>query len=114
MNCGFYEGTQNSVALDIMKNWCSKAGLTYGQGIGMGGGGMLLAISGVPDDKGPKRIVYEAIKTMANNILAGASADNLFVSPGFPRFAYKLSAEFGWRKAIKENRLRVKDLSRRR
>lgn len=34
-NCGFYEGSQNALALDIMENWCSKAGVIWGGGLGM-------------------------------------------------------------------------------
>lgn len=36
INNGFYGSWQNYVAVDIMKNWCNAAGLTYGQTPGMG------------------------------------------------------------------------------
>ena len=38
---------------------------------------------------------------------------NAFVNPNFPRLAYKLSAENSWRKQIRANGLRIKDLGRR-
>jgi len=33
VNCGFYEGHQNTLAIEIMENWCIKAGLQWGQGL---------------------------------------------------------------------------------
>jgi hypothetical protein len=29
-NCGFYEGDQNKLAIEMMENWCAKAGLKWG------------------------------------------------------------------------------------
>lgn len=110
VNSGFYEGHQNSIALSLMKNWCVKSNLSWGQGIGIGGGGMFSALIGVPEDKGPKKNLYVALKTMSYNITTKNSADNIFISPNFPRFAYKLSAEMGWRQQAKKNGLKRKDL----
>ncbi|NLM44942.1 MAG: NAD(P)H-dependent oxidoreductase, partial [Clostridiales bacterium] len=41
VNCGFYEGHQTKLAMEMMENWCSKAELKWGQGVGIGAGGML-------------------------------------------------------------------------
>ena len=110
VNNGFYEGRQNSIALELMENWCEKAQLIWGQGIGIGGGGMLPLLSGVPDGQGPKKNLWVALKTLTSCILTGSVADNLFISPNFPKFAYKIAAEMGWRQQAKANGLRVKDL----
>lgn len=110
VNSGFYEGHQNAIALDIMKNWSEKARLSWGQGLGIGGGGMLLQMAGMPEGQGPKKNFGEALKVMANNIATDTSADNLFISPNFPRFAYKLAAEMGWRQQGKANGLKAGDL----
>lgn len=110
VNCGFYEGHQNAIALEIMKNWCEKAKLSWGQGIGIGGGGMLSMLTGVPDGKGPKKNLYDALNTIARSIATCTTADNIFISPNIPRFAYKLGAEMGWRQNIKRNGLKRKDL----
>ncbi|MDF2890534.1 MAG: hypothetical protein K0R80_901 [Clostridia bacterium] len=110
VNCGFYEGHQNVIALEIMKNWCVKAKLNWGQGLGIGGGGMLPMLAGVPEGQGPKKNLSMALKTIAGSISAAATADNIFVSPNFPRFAYKLGAEMGWRQQGKANGLKPKDL----
>ena len=109
-NCGFYEGNQNILALEMMKNWCEKSRLNWGQGFGIGGGGMLPMLSEVPDGKGPKKNFSKALKVVGKNISTGASEENIFISPNIPRFAYKFAAEMGWRKQIKKNGLRVKDL----
>ena len=110
VNSGFYEGRQNAIALELLKNWCEKAKLHWGQGIGIGGGGMLPLLSGVPDGQGPKRNLSEALKAIASCILTGATADNLYISPNFPRFAFKIAAEIGWRQQGKANGLTRKDL----
>ena len=40
-NNGFIEGRQNEPLMQILENFCSRAGLTWGGGIGIGGGVML-------------------------------------------------------------------------
>ena len=111
VNSGFYEGNQNAIALEIMKNWCEKANLSWGQGIGIGGGGMYAMLASVPDGQGPKRNLSAALNTLATSIITGESADDIFISPNLPRFAYKLGAEMGWRRQIKANGLKRKELS---
>jgi hypothetical protein len=111
INCGFFEGHQNKLALEIMENWCIKTGLRWGQGIGIGGGGMLLAIKNVPIGHGPKKNLGKAFDRFVKNILSRSSGENLLVSANFPRLLYKFSAEIGWMQAIKANGLKRKDLS---
>jgi len=110
-NCGFIEGKQNSIALEILENWCEKVGLVWGYGIGLGGGGALQQMSAVPLGKGPKASLGKAFEEMAANIENSITKENNYISIDFPRFMYKLSAEKGWRKKIKSNGLKVKDLS---
>ena len=52
VNCGFYEGIQAETALEILENWCAKAGLIWGGGIGVGGGGAI-APNRAPGQKPP-------------------------------------------------------------
>lgn len=113
-NSGFYEGHQNQYALQIIKNWCVKNGLLWGQGIGIGGGGMVLSLRNVPHGQGPKKNISKALDTMVGSILSGDSMENIYVDPGIPRFLYKLAAEMGWRQECKKNGLKVKELSMRR
>jgi multimeric flavodoxin WrbA len=111
VNSGFYEGQQNAIALETIKNWCHKSKVNWGQGTGIGGGGMLASMENVPQGKGPTKDLWEAFKAVAMNISVGATAEDVYVSPNFPRFAYKFGAEMGWRQKIKANGLRVKDLN---
>jgi hypothetical protein len=113
-NSGFYEGHQNRHALQIIEHWCAESGLSWGQGIGIGGGGMILSIQNVPSGKGPKKKISAALEALAGNILSARSENNIYTAPGFPRFLYKLSAEMGWRQAGKANGLKTGDLSNRR
>lgn len=112
-NCGFFEGVQNRLALELMQNWCAKAGLTWGQGLGIGGGGALVGFTDIPTGHGPKKDLGAALKRMAQNISLGAAAENEFVSINFPRRLYKLMAQLGWRTQVRKNGLRGRDLARR-
>lgn len=109
-NCGFYEGHQNKVGLEIMENWCAKAGLKWGQGIGIGAGGMILSLAGVPFGHGARKNMDTALTKLVNNIVECNSQENIFTSPNFPRIAYKFLGESGFRKSIKRNGLRRRDL----
>jgi multimeric flavodoxin WrbA len=110
VNSGFYEGIQNSLALEMVENWCEKCGISFGQGIGIGAGGMLPGLSNLADGKGPKKNLCIALKDLSNKISRSSSAENIFISPNFPRFAYKFFAEVGWRQQIKSNGLKKADL----
>lgn len=112
-NCGFYEGHQNKWAISIMKNWCAKAGFKWGQGIGLGCGGALVSMSGLALGTGPKSGMGAAFKSLSDNIHNKSQANDVYLTLNFPKFLYKLMAEFGWRQSIKKNGLKVRDLSRR-
>lgn len=110
VNCGFYEGHQTKIAIEMMENWCVKAGLRWRQGLGIGAGGMVSALRNVPAGHGPRKNIDSALNQLAANILESSSAVNIFISPNFPRIAYKFAAESSFRKAIKANGLKVSDL----
>lgn len=110
VNCGFHEGHQNKLAIEMMENWCAKSGLKWGQGIGIGAGGMLPSLKSVAIGHGPKKNLEKALKQLANNILKGASEESIFITANFPRVLYKLVVEMGWRQSIKANGLKRKDL----
>jgi multimeric flavodoxin WrbA len=110
VNIGFYEGKQASIAIEMMRNWTEKANLKWGQGIGIGGGGMMSMISNSTDNKGPMKDVHIALTALATNILALKTADEIYTSPGIPRIVYKIGGEMGWRQSVKKNGLKTKDL----
>jgi len=112
VNCGFYEAKQNRHAVSMMEIWCEKAGLTWEMGIGFGAGGGLSQMKNIPLGKGPKKNLGIALAELKETILAKDSKDNLYMSMNYPRFVHKLFAEAGWRKGIKANGGKVKDLKR--
>lgn len=40
-NCGFYEGEQCELALEVLRCWCERSGLEFCGGAGIGGGEMI-------------------------------------------------------------------------
>ncbi len=110
VNCGFPEGHQNEAAIEIMENWCAKTGLKWGQGVGIGAGGMIISVKNVPSGYGPKKNLGKALENIAANILGGTSEKNIFIAMNFPKLAYKLAAHINWGRSIKSNGLRKKDL----
>ncbi|BCN31240.1 hypothetical protein [Anaeromicropila herbilytica] len=111
-NSGFHEGKQNIIAIEILKNWCIKSGLIWGQGLGVGAGGMLAGLKKVPLGHGPKKNLGKAFEPFVSNIVHRKSEEIIVTSANFPRLAYKIAAEFGWRKQIKANGLKRKDIFR--
>ncbi len=113
VNAGFYEGRQCRNALSILQNWCSKANLVWGMGIGFGGGGALNSMKNLPLGAGPKSTLGSAFQELKNAINAHTSADNIYTSIGFPRALYKMAAEIGWNQLIKQNGGNKRDLDKR-
>lgn len=111
INNGFYEGWQNHVAADIMKNWCKSSGLTYGQTLGIGAGEMLPFFKDVPLGHGPNKSLGIALQELSRNILSLNQGEDLLISPNWPRFFWKIASSFGfWYPRAKKNGLkRLKD-----
>lgn len=112
VNCGLYEGIQTQYAIDVLRNWCAKCGFTWGAGIGVGGGGSSAQFSGPKRGKGPRAPIDHALDDLAKLILQRQSNENRYMNIGFPRFAYKLGAQVGWRIMIKANGGKSKDLGK--
>lgn len=121
VNCGFYEGIQAETALQVLKNWCEKAGYVWGGGVGVGGGGGLAQMPKTKSGHGPREPIERALKALAETICMShaqkdqhqQTAENQYVSVAFPRFLYKLAAQMGWRQMMKANGGRARDLGRR-
>jgi len=110
VNCGFYEGAQAEFALQVLENFCNKAGVTWGGGIGVGGGGAVEMLPTIEQGKGPRAPIDAALQKFAEAVIGQTSAPNNYVSIGFPRCLYRFAAQNGWRRNIKKNGGKTKDL----
>lgn len=112
VNCGFYEGIQTQPAMEILSNWCARAGFVWGGGAGVGGGGGLSHMPGGRRGFGPKAPVERALDLLAAVITEGETHENIYVSVGLPRFLYRLGAQISWRKMLRNNGLKKEDLGK--
>jgi hypothetical protein len=113
-NNGFYEGKQNKIALEIMKNWCDKTGFIYGQGIGNGAGEMLPYIKNVPLGHGPLKNLGKALDEVIKNMQNKQEGENIYLSPNFPYSAWKFMAtNVFWNAQAKKNGITKRDIVRR-
>ena len=110
VNSGFYEGHQNAHALHMLRHWCRRAGVRWGQGIGAGGGGMLPETQNIPMGHGPKKRLGQALQTLAEAIVSGGQAEDLYITQNFPRVLYRMSAESVWRRKGRKNGLSKQEL----
>lgn len=110
VNNGFYDGCQNALALEMMRHFTQEAGLIWGQGIGIGAGGMMHS---VPIGAGPFMRLGEKLDALADTILQGRSADTITLDPNFPRFLYMQAAHMGWRLQARKNGLKRSELHKR-
>lgn len=114
LNNGFYEGHQNHIALEIMKNWCKRAGLFWGMGIGQGAGEMMGFIENVPFGHGPKKNFGKAIEIFINSIERQKENESMLFSPNFPYYAWRFSAKHLFlRREARKNGLKRKEIVRR-
>lgn len=114
INNGFYEGRQNNIAVRLLKNWCLRAGLEFGQGIGQGAGEMMNFVEKVPVGHGPLKNMGNSLKCLADNINSRSTGEAIFFSPNFPRFLWKFNGtHFFWNSTAKSNGLKKKDILKR-
>ena len=114
-NLGFYESHQIQIQLQIVKNWCSKMGLTYGGGLAIGAGGMLGGLRNIPYNQGPNRMMGMGINSLATSINANEVMEDRYVKPsGFPRFLYLFFANKSWLPQAKRNGIKRCDIKKRR
>ena len=111
INNGFYEGRQNHVAADIMKNWCKAAGLIYGQTLGVGAREMLPFLKDIPLGYGPNKNIGIALQKLSQNILSLNQGEDLFIAPNWPQFLWKIQASLCfWYPRAKKNGLKREEL----
>lgn len=114
--CGFHEGVQNALALEMLSHFCADAGLDWRGGAGLGTGEMIRELRGVPPEAGIRKPVVAALRAVASALAAGEEGrlpENRYAQHGIPRPLFKLAGEFGWRMSARKNGLRWRDLDAR-
>ncbi len=102
-NCGFHEAEHTTIALEIVENFVHRSGFAWGYGIGIGGGG-IVATQKKDMAKGIAKNVYFTLQDMSNAIQSGNCRErNVFVTPKFPRFLYKLTGDISWKMMARKN-----------
>lgn len=113
INNGFFEGKQNRVAVRQMKNWCLRAGGVWGQGVGVGGGEMLPFLTDIPLGHGPNKDFGNALKRLADNAVNGRAEADIYASPNWFRFLWRIEATFSvWLPRAKMNKVKLRELFR--
>jgi hypothetical protein len=107
VNNGFYEADQNSIALDIVRNFAAKTGLNWGQGLAVGAGSLTGA---APIGRGPMKNLGRALNQLAARILQCQTDPDQTIEPNFPKFLYYLFANIGWRQYARKHGMKVKQL----
>lgn len=114
VNNGFFEGRQNRLAIEQMKCWCCKSGVKWGCGVGVGAGEMLPFLKDVPLGYGPNKNLGNALKKLSERIAEVKGGEDMYVSPNWPRFLWKIQASTSfWMSQAKKNGLKKGDLYKR-
>jgi len=114
INNGFYEGKQNHIAFEIIKNWCEHSGIKFGGGIGQGAGEMLGFTKEIPVNKGPFNNLGRALHSLVAKMELKEIFEIKYLSPYFPRFLWKImSNRLMWHPLAYKNGLTKKDIIRR-
>ena len=98
-NLGFYEGEQICNLFDIVRNWCTRMGMTYGGGIAVGAGPMIRATKGLL----LHRDMEKGLTRLADHIRQGTAMGNYYAKTVIPRAVYLQAAHMSFRKTLKKN-----------
>ena len=114
VNNGFYEGKQNRVVFEIIRNWCEHSGVKFGGGIGQGAGEMLGgANDSYPMEKGPFINLYRALELLVKRIESKEPFGIVYLNPSFiPRIVFKIMATISWNRQAYKNGLKKKDMTK--
>ena len=59
---------------------------------------------------GPKKRLGQTLQTLAEAIVSGGQAEDLYITQNFPRVLYRMSAESVWRQKGRKNGLSKQEL----
>jgi hypothetical protein len=108
INNGFWESRNNSTAFAVLQHFANQIHLTWGQGLGWGGGGMITMAGKIGCF--PFKAFGRQLKIFSHTILTSNSGQDLYCQPDIPRFCYKTAANLMWYILAWKNKIKFKDL----
>ena len=114
INCGFPEPEINLEAMRVVEQFALQTGRSYGGGVMIGCGGMILGAQGAPFMRDVMGHVDDLFARVDADLSHTASIESKIVAtaPKFPRALYFLAGNAGWRSTARKNHLKNKDLYR--
>lgn len=107
INCGFREGEQNLTALNIVKRWCEKAGVTYSGALLIGAG----EVVGKKEYKFLSKNVMKELNNFIKKIKSNQNVGDIITTMDLlNNRMYCYIANLSWDKKGKRNNLSKKDL----
>lgn len=98
VNCGFFEGEQNKIALNILEHFCNRSNLTWKFGLGIGGGEYFPNSSKTPEKMPTNESLYSALLELRKSIENdNAIHKNILIRPDkMSASFYRLTCNLGW------------------
>jgi len=112
VNCGFIEGTQNELILNIIENYFKRLNFNWRFGIGIGGGEFMVGSKDMPLNSFMKKPIYNGFLTLKEDIENNSTnkSDNILVNAKMPKFLFKFIGNSHWKVEAKKNNLKASDL----
>ena len=114
VNCGFPEPEINLEAMRVVEQFALQTGRSFGGGVMIGCGGMILGAQGAPFMRDVMEQINALFARVDADLSHAASIESKIVAtaPKFPRALYFLAGNAGWRSTARKNHLKNKDLYR--
>lgn len=116
INNGFSEGFQNQHAANMLKLFCQRAGISFGQVFATGAGEMMRSMieANAPFGEGPLSFVKEPWNSFVEHIISQESASSVFCSLKMPGVLFRIIGNHTfWKPAAKKNGISEKQMARR-
>lgn len=116
INNGFSEGFQNQHAANMLKLFCQRAGIAFGQVFATGAGEMMRSMieANAPFGEGPLSFVKEPWNSFVEHIINRESASSVFCSLKMPGLLFRIIGNHTfWKPTAKKNGISEKQMARR-
>ena len=114
VNCGFPEPEINLEAMRVVEQFARQTGRSFGGGVMIGCGGMIIGAQGAPFMRDVMEQVNSLFDRVKSDLIQADSIEPNIVATAskFPRNLYFLAGNAGWRSTARKNHLKNKDLYR--